>query len=142
VRGSLVRIYGIALAALVALAAALAVQVLVVLAWPGTSFDLNWQFEFYCAFVACLAASVMSTHIGGEVADATLAALAMALVTYLIGILLYPIATSIVSGGDAFGYQWPLALLITVPLLLILVLPSAVWVLLLRFCLARYQRSS
>jgi hypothetical protein len=138
---SRIRVCGVVLAALVALVAALAVQVLVVLVWPGTPFDFNWQFELYCAFVAGLAASVMSTRTGGDVADATLAALAMALITYVIGILLYPIATSIVSGRDAFGYQWPLALFITLPLLLILVVPSAVWVVLLRFCLAHYHRS-
>lgn len=139
---SKVRVYGVVLGALVALTAALAAQVLVVLARPGTPFDFNWQFELYCTFVAGLAAIVMSTHVSGELADATLAALAMAVVTYSVGILLYPIALSTVSGRDAFGYEWPLALLfLTVPSLLFLVLPSVVWVLLLRLCLARYQRS-
>jgi hypothetical protein len=138
---SRVRVCGVVLAALVALAAALVVQVLLVLAWPGTPFDFNWQFELYCAFVAGLAASVMSIHTGGDIADATVAALAMALITYAIGILFYPIATSIVSGRDAFGYEWPLALLVTLPLILILIVPSAVWVVILRYCLARYHRS-
>jgi hypothetical protein len=128
-----VRVYGVVLAALVALAAALAVQ---------TPFDFNWQFELYCAFVAGWAASAMSTHVGRDLADATLAVLVMAFVTYMVGILLYPIALSTFSGRDAFGYMWPLALLFfTVPALLLLVLPSAVWVLLLRLCLARYHRS-
>jgi hypothetical protein len=139
---SRVRVYGVVLAVLVALAAALAVQVLLVLVWPGTPFDFSWQFEIYCAFVAGLVASVMATHTGGDLADATLATLAMAFITSVVGVLLYPVALSTFSGRDAFGYQWPLALfLFTVPALLLLVLPSAVWVVLLRLCIARYHGS-
>ena len=139
---SRVRAYGVVLAALVALAAGLAVQVLFVLVSPGTPFEFNWQLEIYCVVVAGLAASVMSTHTGGGFADATLAALAMALITYVVGMLLYPIVLSTLSGRDAFGYQWPLVVLFfTVPAFLFLVLPSAVWIVLLRVCIARYHRS-
>jgi hypothetical protein len=138
---SRVRVYGAVLAVLVALAAALAVHVLLVLVWPGTPFDLSWQFEIYCAFVAGLVASVMATHTGGDLADATLATLAMAFITFVVGVLLYPIALSTFSGRDAFGYQSLALFFFSVPALLLLVLPSAVWVVLLRLCVVRYHGS-
>ncbi|HEX7492232.1 MAG TPA: hypothetical protein VF337_11085 [Candidatus Limnocylindrales bacterium] len=145
-----IRLLGILLAAAIALVTALVVQAIPALGW--TYFDVGpyTPFAVYPILVASLAAALVVPRLGEGSRHAVVEVLAMAIATYLIAILLFPIVMAVTGGttvsddggacvsmigcrlgGDAALQAYaltPIAILFLLPSLLVLLVPSAVWV--------------
>jgi hypothetical protein len=171
------RLYGVVVASLIAASIASALSVNGG-EQPSANLLAAWALFILPAGLAALA---LSTRVHGRWPDGAGDVLAMAVVTYAIGVLLFPVIQSLgawpaVSNGgqvpclnlrpgaalyegcasglhgsaawDALvtatvGYYelTPVALIVCSPLIVVLAVPSLVWVLLMRWFERRYQRS-
>jgi hypothetical protein len=158
------------LAAAIAVVTAIVVQVFPALGWTYLDVGPYTPFAIYPILVASLAAALVAPRLREGLGHAIGEVLCMAIATYLIAILLFPIVMAVTGGAtvsddggvcvskligcrlggdDALAAYalTPLALLFFLPALLVLLVPSAVWVFLMR-CLVLddswtdpYQRS-
>jgi hypothetical protein len=152
-----IRLLGILVAAAIAAVAALVVQLCPAFGWTYFAVGPNMTFELYAILVASLAGALVGPRLREGLGHAFGEILAMAIATYLIAILLFPIVMAVTSGpgvssgggdycnsgeligcrlgGDAaldsYGLT-PLAILFTLPALPGLLVASAVWVFLMR----------
>jgi hypothetical protein len=151
-----IRLLGILLAAAIALVTVVVVQVIPALSWTYLNVGPYTPFAVYPILVASLAAALVAPRLREGLGHGIGEVLAMAIATYLIAILLFPIGmaitggtaatdeggacTSIIGcrlGGDAALQAYyaltPLAILFFLPALPVILVPSAAWVLVMRW---------
>jgi hypothetical protein len=162
-----VQVYGVLLAGVIAIVAALLAQMFLAVVWPGFVLGVNLPFEAYSVVAAGLAAALISNRVGAGLRHGIGEVLAMAIATYFIAILLFPIVLavwtwpSVSNGGeiqcvarglsvcphglfgdaamsaldkatmDYYGTA-PIAFIILMPAAVGLLVPSTVWVVLMR----------
>jgi hypothetical protein len=97
------RLYGMALAAVIAVLAALTISVLAATLVKGLDTDVEPGFGALAVVSACMAAYVLATRIRGGLRHGIGEVLMMTLLTYLLGILIFPIGQAVVAWPRVAG---------------------------------------